>query len=191
MPLVEIPDYSETQLTVDFGKGSTITFKMKPGSMTFQMARRLSQQYKRAEWVGKRITAFEDRIATAKNEHEFDGLMKDLENLMNRDDGLNVMSSYILECAEGWTDYYRTPDDQAADRLLPFTKEVIERVHPTRLLLILQAFNAHFGLEETEAKKLNENSQSDSEIPTEALAVSPSSISSTSSQENTASLPTK
>jgi hypothetical protein len=162
MPLLQ--DEELDRLTVSFDKGS-ITFKMRPTALTVDTARRMSNETRRAGLVESRMKRLEERVKTDNlDATEFDRVLKELKSLEANPDQLSLIAEFIMICSEGWEDYYRNAEDERNNKLIPFTKEYIEKINPVKLNMIMEAFNGYFGFQADEVKKLSGNSPSTSLI---------------------------
>jgi len=153
----------DNKLRVEFGKDRSITFLMREEAGNLPALRLLTQKEKRAKLATSRVDQLTQQAKTAKNNDEYQKLVKEIEQLANEPDEISVVIDMIVAGSQGWTDFFATKADEEAGRPVEFTKASIEKLPLVALKRISEAFVAHYGLgaeEPGEAKgSLQEPSQ--------------------------------
>jgi hypothetical protein len=163
MPLIQA---QPERVTVHFDNGETLTFKMRPDAVTVDTARRLGLEARRADMVESRVKRLQEKVKSDNlDATEFERVLKELKQLELHPDQLSLMANFIMLASEGWEDYFMTLEDERAGKVIPFTKEQIEKIHPAKLNRIIESFNQYFGYGAEESKKSSGNLLSTSLTP--------------------------
>lgn len=112
-----------TSYTTDFGNGATLTIKLKSNFDSAEYVRQFLARSRAAINVDAKITSLEEKQKAAPVQ-DFDKIQKEIEQLQERPDLLQVMSDVIFMTGESW-DRYKTKEDEANNNPVPFTKENI------------------------------------------------------------------
>lgn len=139
---------SANELTVDFGAGRTVTFRMH-ADVGVDLVRWLRNQVNRIQIANKRADKIEKAatdLSVDASDEQFEKLTSEAELARNRADEVAMCVEYIKRASNGWTDFYE--DKAAEDRgeLLPFTEENIPRLGLMNLTKVINEFNRHYGL---------------------------------------------
>ncbi len=139
---------SET-LTVDCGKGRSITLVLRAGTLDVSAVRLLWHSEQQVRRDQNRIQQFENDLKTpGLSDAEYDSITTRIKSLEDKPDNLNVLVDQIFKCVKGWTDCFANPDAEKRGEVEPFTKENIEHVGPGGLMKITRAIASHLGLNE-------------------------------------------
>jgi hypothetical protein len=146
-------------LPITFSDGDKLTLKLRPNGVTIETSRRLARQNKYTQYIAQQIEKREEKIVSGDlSITELRTLMEEIKELEECPENTGFLVDYVMQAACGWTDYWLNTAAKERGEVLPFTRENVSTIDPTRLLEIVQRLNKHFGWSEDEEKKAENSS---------------------------------
>lgn len=139
---------SANELTVDFGAGRSVTFRMH-ADVGVDLVRWLRNQVNRIQIANKRADKIEKAatdLSVDASDEQFEKLATDAEAARNRGDEVQMCVEYIKRASNGWVDFYEDKEAEARNELLAFNEQNIPRLGLMNLTTVINAFNKHYGL---------------------------------------------
>lgn len=146
----------DARMTVDFGGGRSITFKMRGTDLDVESVRRLSAQSQQGQIISSRFEVLEARLKSPElKSNEFESTLDEIDKLRKRGDGVTMMVDYIHSAVSGWVDYYTDRKAEERGEVVPYSKENIAKMGIAALGKVVTALNEFFAF--SEAKDLGKS----------------------------------
>src|SRR3990167_3128106 len=132
-----MPFYQEDAdtLTIDCGKGRSITLVLRGGTMDIAALRLVMHSQNQVSRDQKRIAQFEEQLTKSDlSDAEYDSLTTRIKALEEKPDGMTVLVDHIFKSAKGWTDYFANAEAEKRGEIMVFSKDNIEKMGPGALL---------------------------------------------------------